>query len=263
MSSEHGRPGREAEEPIYDTNVPTPSHAERARTLATSLGTGTLCTIAREPAGYPYGSFVTFALDAGAPVFLISELAEHTRNLRAEPRASLLVAEGGRDNPLAGGRVTLLGECRPIEDAGERASAKQAFLAAHPDAAHYADYRDFAFWKLALDSIRYIGGFGRMSWVPREEWFAAVPDPIAPHAPMIVEHMNSDHADALLAYCRAFTRASDATAATMTGVDRYGFEMSVQTARGPRPARLAFRRSVSTPDEVRAEMVALLRTARA
>src|SRR5262245_45430517 len=120
MSTEHGRPSGEAEEPLYDTDVPTPSHAERARTLVASLGTGTLCTIAREPAGYPYGSFVTFALDAGQPVFLISELAEHTRNLRGDPRASLLVAEGGADDPLANGRVTLLGECQPLAVEAER-----------------------------------------------------------------------------------------------------------------------------------------------
>jgi hypothetical protein len=272
MSNEHGRPAGEPEEPLYDTNVPTPSHAERARTLVASIGTGTLCTIAREPDGYPYGSFVTFALDGGHPVFLISELAEHTRNLRTDPRASLLVAEippgplsskgSGDADPLARGRVTLLGECRVVAEGTERESAKQAFLGVHRNAAYYAEYRDFAFWRLSVDSIRYIGGYGRMSWVSREEWFAAAPDPIAPHARMIIDHMNADHADALIAYCQAFTRARDSGAATMTGVDRYGFEMSVQTARGPRPVRLAFSQPVATADEVRREMVALVKRAR-
>ena len=73
--------------------MPTPSHAERARTLVSLISTGTLCSLAREPAGYPHGSLVTFAVDAAEPVFLISELAEHTKNLRADERASLLVAE--------------------------------------------------------------------------------------------------------------------------------------------------------------------------
>ena len=74
---------------------PTPTHAERARTLVAQISTGTLCTLALEPEGYPYGSFVTVAFDNGNPVFLISGLAEHTKNLERDPRASLLVAEGG------------------------------------------------------------------------------------------------------------------------------------------------------------------------
>src|SRR5919107_3502148 len=90
----HSRPS-DVSEPLYDVNIPTPTHAERARTLVAQISTGTLCTIALDPEGYPYGSFVTVAFDAGHPVFLISVLAEHTRNLERDRRASLLVAETG------------------------------------------------------------------------------------------------------------------------------------------------------------------------
>ena len=83
--------GRAEQELLYDPDVPTPTHAERARTLVAQLGTGTLCTVSQHPPGYPYGSFVTFGLDDGAPVFLISALAEHTKNLEEDPRGSLLV----------------------------------------------------------------------------------------------------------------------------------------------------------------------------
>jgi heme iron utilization protein len=72
----HARPTREAPEPLYDVNIPTPTHAERARTLVARISTGTLCTLALDPEGYPYGSFVTVAFDSGNPIFLISELAE-------------------------------------------------------------------------------------------------------------------------------------------------------------------------------------------
>ena len=130
----HARPAREAPEPLYDVSIPTPTHAERARTLVARISTGTLCTLALEPEGYPYGSFVTVAFDDGNPIFLISELAEHTKNLERDPRASLLVAEGGAADPLANGRVTILGLCT----------------------------REFAFWKLHVDHVRYIGGYGRM-----------------------------------------------------------------------------------------------------
>src|SRR6185295_12461703 len=100
-------------------------------TLVAQISTGTLCTLALEPEGYPYGSFVTVAFDEGDPVFLISALAEHTRNLEQDPRASLMVAEGGSDDPLANGRVTMLGLCTRLE--GNDGSARAAFLAAHPN----------------------------------------------------------------------------------------------------------------------------------
>jgi len=257
----HMRPRGDDEEPLYDPGVPTPTHGERARTLAASIATGTLCTIAKEPAGTPYGSLVTFAMAGASPVFFISELAEHTKNLRADPRASLMVAEAGDGDPLARGRVTLLGRGRVL-DGAEREGARSAYLASHPNAAYYADYSDFAFWRLEVESVRYIGGYGRMSWVDLDDWRRGEPDPIAPHAAAIVAHMNADHEDAMVSYCRALTRATDTTAATMTGVDRYGFEMSARTGRGPRPIRLAFSTPIATPEDARREMVALVRRAR-
>jgi len=258
----HSRPDDETEELLFDPNVPTPTHGERARTLMSSIRTGTLCTIAKEPAGYPYGSFVTFAMDGPNPVFFISELAEHTKNLHGDSRASLLAAEGGEGDPLARGRVTLLGRGRRLGDGAERDSAKQAYLRAHPNAQYYVDYKDFAFWRIDVEAVRYIGGYGRMSWVDMPDWKKSEPDPIAPHAKMIIDHMNADHADAMVGYCRVLTKAADTTAATMTGVDRYGFEMSAVTGRGPRPIRLAFSAPISTPDEARKEMVAMAKRAR-
>ena len=74
--------------------------------------------------------------------------------------------------------------------------------------------------------------------------------------------MNADHADALVLYCRAFSRATDVAAASMTGVDRYGFEMSAKTAEGPRPVRLAFATPVSTAEGARAALISMLKDAR-
>ena len=247
-------------EPLYDVSIPTPTHAEQARTLVARLTTGTLCTLAADQAGYPYGSFVTVAFDDGTPVFLVSTMAEHTRNLQHDPRASLLMVEGGSEDPLANGRATLLGLCTQVE--GDGGTARAAFLATHPNAAYYADFRDFAFWQLRVESIRYIGGYGRMSWVDAADWHAAEPDPLAAAAAGVIAHMNDDHADAMVLYCKAFSKATDITAASMTGVDRYGFEMSAVTAEGPRPVRLAFTESISTPEEVRAALVTMLKDAR-
>ena len=244
----HSRPTGDAPEPLYDLNVATPTHAERARTLVSRISTGTLCTLAAEPEGFPYGSFVTVAFDNGHPVFLVSTMAEHTRNLQRDSRASLLVAE------------TLLGPCTRVE--GDGGSARATFLETHPNAAYYVDFGDFGFWRLKVESIRYIGGYGRMSWVEAADWQAAEPDPLAETASDIVTHMNDDHADAMVLYCRAFSKATEISAATMTGVDRYGFEMSAETAEGPRPVRLMFPQPVGTSGEVRTALVTMLKMAR-
>lgn len=256
----HARPSGDAPEALYDLNVRTPSHAERARTLVAEISTGTLCTLSLEPEGYPYGSFVTVAFEDGHPVFLISGLAEHTKNLERDPRSSLLLAEGGAADPLANGRVTMLGPCTRVQGTG--GTARDAFLATHPNAAYYADFRDFAFWKLRVDQVRYIGGYGRMSWIGKDDWQAAKPDPLGPSAAATVAHMNADHAEAMVLYCKAFSKATTITSAVMTGVDRHGFEMSAVTSEGPRPVRLAFDTPVSTPEDVRAALIAMLEEAR-
>jgi heme oxygenase (biliverdin-IX-beta and delta-forming) len=108
--------------------------------LVAQISTGTLCTLAIEPAGYPYGSFVTVAFEKGNRIFLISALAEHTKNLEQDARASLLVAASGSADPLANGRVTMLRPCTRVERDG--GNARAAFLAAHPNSTCYADFRD-------------------------------------------------------------------------------------------------------------------------
>jgi len=256
----HARPTGAAPEPRYDEDVPTPTHAERARTLVARISTGTLCTLALEPQGYPYGSFVTVAFDNGDPIFLISGLAEHTKNLERDPRSSLLVAEGGAADPLANGRVTMLGPCTRVE--GDSGSARAAFFAAHPNSTYYADFRDFAFWKLHVEHVRYIGGYGRMSWISKADWQAAEPDPLGPSAAGIMAHMNGDHADAMVLCSKAFSKATEVTSASMTGVDRYGFDMSVMTPQGPRAVRVAFASPVSTPEEVRTALISMVKDAR-
>ena len=255
-----GKRGRN-QELLYDPDIPTPTHAERARTLVAQESTATLCTLACEPSGYPYGSFVTFAMHGPDPVFLISALAMHTKNLLQSSHASLLVAEAGEGNPLALGRVTLVGDCERLPG-DQREAVKEVYLAKHPSAEFYIDFEDFSFWVLKVASIRYIGGFGRMSWVEEAVWSSAECDPIASLAQGIMDHMNDDHADAMVLYCKTMSKATTTTAATMVGVDRYGFEMSAQTDDGPRPIRLAFSQEVSTSDDIRKEMVAMVKKAR-
>ena len=257
----HGSPRGRQQELLYDPEIPTPPHAEQALTLVAQSGSATLCTLSVEPEGFPYGSFVTFALHDNSPVFLISEMAEHTKNLRGTARCSLLVAQKGEGDPLARGRVTLVGTCR-ITEGEERSSAREAFLAGHPNASYYADFQDFHFWKLDVEHVRFIGGYGRMSWVEPTDWSTSKPDPIAPHADRILSHMNADHADTLVLYCQAFSRAQEVSEATMVGIDRYGFEMSAATEQGPRPIRVAFEAPIETAQDARVLLVDLSKKAR-
>ena len=261
MKSGHSSHRGRSQELLYDPEIPTPSHAERARTLVSAVKTATLCTLFEEN-GSPYGSFVTFALVDGKPVFLVSELAEHTKNLQGDSRASLLVAENGQGDPLANGRVTLVGRCTPVADA-EREAAREAFLAVHPNASFYVDFKDFSFFQLEVEQIRYIGGYGRMSWVESPDWYVAQADPIAPFSQRILDHMNKDHTSALLAYCQAFSKAGEVPEAKMTGIDRYGFEMSAKTDKGPRPIRVAFDSAIGDAHEARTQLVELAKRARA
>jgi putative heme iron utilization protein len=241
---------------------PRPSEAERARTLLESVGVGTLCTIASEPAGYPYGSLVAFAAVDGTPVLLLSELAEHTRNLQVDPRASLLIAEAPAGAPLAGARVTLLGRCTPVL-AGEQQRARSAYLARHPSARSYATLGDFKLYRLAVEAARVVAGFGRMAWLSAADWQAARPDPIAPSAADIIDHMNQDHADVLPLYCLAFSNLPEPKSVKMTGIDRLGFDLSATTATGARNLRVAFREPIADTNDARRALIALLTEARA
>jgi putative heme iron utilization protein len=258
-------PGSEPAEPPTNPAA-EPSHAERVRTLVAGQSRGSLGTLAIDPPGTPFGSIVTYGLDGrGRPVSFVSTLAEHTRNLLADPRASLLVVESVPDgaDPLAAGRATLLGRLEQVADAAEAEAAKAAYLVANPQA-FYVAYGDFLCVRLEVVSIRYVGGFGRMSWVDPEAYATAEADPLAAHAAGIIGHMNADHAAAMVELCHAYAGRTDVTAARMTAVDRYGFEV-VADVTGPRQQaafRVGFRTPQASPDGVRKELVAMLHAAR-
>jgi len=239
-----------------------PTDAERSRTLLGSVPTASLATIGE--GGFPFGSLVSHGVDAvGRPLLLLSDLAEHTRNLGGDPRASLMAVETGEGDPLALARVTVLGVVEELRG-DDRADALPTYRAAQPGA-FYADFADFRLYRMEVSSVRYVGGFGRMSWVTADAYTAAEPDPLRPHAERIVEHMNDDHADALVLFCRVLAGRPETTRARMVGVDRYGF--AVLAADGPdadeTAVRLRFDAVVDTPDAARAAMVELVRRARA
>jgi len=245
--------------PSPDTPAaPEPTFAERARTLVYLGRTGTLATLSRRYPGHPFASIMPYALDErGRPLFLISTMAMHTQNLLADPRASLLVAEEapGRD-PLAVGRVTVMGEAVAVP-AADVDGGRAAYLARHDNARYWVDFGDFAFYRLEVRDVYFVGGFAAMDWVSAEAYLAARPDPLADAAAGIMEHMNRDHADALGVFAGA-----EAEEATMVGVDRLGFKLRVRSGDRLHSLRIPFPREVTTPEASRVALIEMLREAR-
>lgn len=153
---------------------PDMSDAELARELMARSRLATLSTIALRPAGFPYGSLVAHAADEhGRPLFLLSALAEHSKNLAASDRASLLVVEAGSTDIVTAPRVTLVGTCRRVE-ASELDAVRALYVSAHPEAASwFADsLHAYALYRLEPHDLRVIVGFGRLSWVSPDDYAA-------------------------------------------------------------------------------------------
>lgn len=250
-----------------------PSFAERVRTLVAGEVDGALSTLTAGaddvPDGHPFGSVVTYAIDDdGAPLVLMSTMAEHARNLDADPRASLLVTGSGDGaGRLAAQRATLLGTMAPVPD-GEQDAATQAYLDVHPDA-FWARFPDFFTARLEITAIRYVRGFGEMGWAGPEDYAIAEPDPVAPAEGAIIRHMNEDHREALADIVAHELDVPDdvgeVTDVEQLSCDRYGFEVRITTAgeSGVAFGRIGFDHPLDAPEEARAAMVALTRRARA
>jgi putative heme iron utilization protein len=230
--------------------------AADARTLARRAFKASLATL-DSTSGYPYASLITVATDlTGAPIFLISTLARHTRNLAADPRASILIdGSGDLADPLQGARVSFQGRAEKVNDE----AVKRRFLARHPEADFYVDFPDFAFWRLAVEGAHYIGGFGRIFDLDPGDLLVPLggAEALAEAEPGIISHMNEDHADAIELYALAFT-GGDPGPWRMTGIDPEGCDIAL----GTDARRVLFAERVTTPGAARKELVRLANEAR-
>jgi putative heme iron utilization protein len=237
-----------------------PSQAELAadaRALARRALKASLATI-DAATGYPYASLITMGTDAsGAPIFLISGLARHTRNLAKDPRASILVdGTGAAGDPLQGARVTLIGRAAKTDEEAVR----RRFLARRPEADLYADFADFSFWRLAVEGAHYIGGFGRIVDLKPDELLIETSgaEALLAAEPDILQHMNTDHADAVQLYASTLMGAS-AGAWRMSGIDPEGCDIIFDG----KAMRIAFASRIASADQARKELVRLAAEARA
>lgn len=229
------------------------SPAARARRLLRSLDRATLAT-SRE--GWPYASLVLAAVDQAArPLLLLSNLAEHTKNLKRDRRASLLFdGTAGLDDPLTGARVTLLGEVAPVEDPALLARYRRR----HPSAAAYAGFADFHLYRLEPSRAHLVAGFGRIDWVERDALLGPPSEELAEIEASVLEHMNRDHAEAI-GLCAARLLGLKGSGWLLTGVDPEGADLRC----GKDVARLDFRAPVGDAEAVRRALAELARQARA
>ncbi len=211
-------------------------------------------------AGRPYVSLVATACDMDAsPLLLLSDLAQHTKNLAAGPFVSLLFEDvAGHPDPLAGPRLTLLGRAERRDD--PRALAR--FTARHPSAASYTGFADFHLYRVEIERGHLVAGFGRINWVEAAELrFSADARPLADAEPEILEPMNREHAEAIELYANRLIGRQGA-GWRMTGIDPEGIDLRRSMEAGGETARLDFEAPVLTPAAARLALADLAQRAR-
>jgi heme iron utilization protein len=224
-----------------------------ARMLLRTIRSGALATL--DPDGTPFASLVTMATDAdGTPLMLLSRLSAHTRNLLANPRCSLLFSQGGKGDPLAHPRLTVVGRAEPSAEPRIR----ERFLARHPKAKLYADFPDFAFFALAPEAGHLNGGFAKAATLTRDDLLLDLTgkETLVAGEAGAVEHMNADHADALALY--AAGAGESQVSWRLTGLDPEGLDLMA----GDRTARVLYPEPVSDMGSLRKSLVAMAARAR-
>jgi heme iron utilization protein len=227
-----------------------------AKKLLREARSGALATL-MAGSGDPYCSLVNVATAAdGAPLLLISRLALHTRNILADARVSLMLDERKEGDPLEGARVMLMGTAAATDED----AARRRYLGRHPSAAMFAEFKDFAFYRLAMTGAHLVAGFGRIVDLKPAEILTDVTDADALLAAEeeICAHLNDDHAEALELYATKLLGAPDGDWRCV-GCDPEGLELQ----RDRTALRLPFPQRVTSPGVLRQVLKGLAHQARA
>lgn len=226
-----------------------------ARRLLRATRSGALAT--NDPSGFPLATLVNVATDAdGAPLLLVSGLSLHTRNLEADGRAALLLADTGKGDPLAHPRLTLVGTCRKTDDPRVR----RRFLARHPKSQLYVELPDFTFWRMEIAGVHLNGGFARAAKLGPADVLSDLTgaDDLIAAEEGAVAHMNEDHLEAIGLYATKLLGAREG-AWKITGLDPDGADLAL----GDATLRLPFPMRVTTAGALRQALVDLAKKARA
>jgi putative heme iron utilization protein len=227
---------------------------QEARLFVRNHQNGVLSTLSKRLDGFPFGSVSPYVLDhEGHPVILISTLAEHTKNIDADPRVSLIVHPCAEDMQAAG-RVTLVARAEPLPDKADFGGRYLRYL---PQAEGYFAMHDFHFYRLRVEDVRFIGGFGKIHWIRPERYAPPAAPELAAAEDGILAHMNADHAHNLREYCR-HVHGAEVLDAAMVGIDCDGFDVRADG----HVLRFNFPEPVLDAEAARAALVELAKQAR-
>jgi len=226
-------------------------HTRAARRLLKHQSIGVLSTHSVDVEGYPFGSIAPYVLNYdGEPTILISDIAQHTRNIKHNQKVSLTVFDQCVDDPQASSRLTWIGNAELVDPLDKE--IRHRYLRYFPSAESYFETHDFSLYRIRLRRARYIGGFGEIYWIEPDAMI--LNNPFREAERSIVEHMNQDHKEALVHYCNLL-KVTSVDTVKMTGIDREGFDMLADK----RKLRIDFDTSISTVEAARATLVKLAR----
>ncbi|MGB7716825.1 MAG: DUF2470 domain-containing protein [Pseudolabrys sp.] len=235
-----------------------PDNAFDARLAAKKLlregRSGALATLMPR-SGDPYCSLVNVATAIdGAPLFLLSNLALHTKNILADARVSLMLDERKDGDSLEGARVMLMGSCAKTDPA-----VAGAYLRRHLEAEMFANFGDFAFYRMEIGRAHLVAGFGRIVDVGPKDLLADMSDAqaLVESETGAIAHMNEDHADACRLFATKLLGGPDGDWRCV-GIDPEGLELQ----QGRTALRLPFPQRVTGPGPLRAVLKELADQAR-
>jgi len=229
------------------------NNAREARQMLRAHRYGALCTLSKKFDGHPFGSITPYLVDHdGSLIILISTLAEHTKNILHDPRLSLITHNQDSQNIQAQGRVTVVGTAQIMTD---KDTAGTRYLRYFPEAQSYFDTHDFSFYRIMPQSIRYIGGFGKIHWVEADSYLVP-PYSLIQQENGAVSHMNADHLSAMRRYCQHFHKI-EVQHVEMLGIDCDGFDVRADE----KILRFDFPEMVLDAQQARQALVAMSREA--
>ena len=228
--------------------------AKKARELLLSQYQGVLSTHSVDLAGYPFGSVVPYCLNKdGLPIILISSIAQHTKNILFDPKVSLLVTERDADDVQTAGRVTYIGDAGLLDE--NDADSIERYYQYFPQSRDYHLIHDFSFYYIKPTRIRFIGGFGQIYWLEKEDFLLTNPFSFVEEKQMY-DHMNRDHLEAIRHYCNLHAISiENSKTVEMVGIDSEGFHLRIDA----RIYYITFDEPVSTSAEVRKTLVDMAR----
>ena len=252
-----------------DGDVKRNSHAILAKSLISKIGNATLstfCTVNEEQ--FPFGSIIKVAEDKqGRLFFVASKIAEHFKNLQVSNRASIIVSDNASaENNLASNRVTVVGTVQVLNDYVSAEVVKQyedAYVARFPSAAKYAHFKDMVICRMEAKMVRYIHGFGEMSFVSAEEFTNALADPIlsSDYTNYAISHMNKDHLGDLnvIIQKRLADENNKVEASLVSGFDQYGMDVIATLQNGNKAMlKIPFPSKLTDAKQLREEVKKLM-----